>query len=491
MLTASKDKNAPQFANHGSEIVASLVEVYSLISDSWKIVHNDVPLMVSQNVVAFHKGVFYWRGFKGIRPCIMSFNLDDEMFSEIEQPLLDTSCSLLAVKASSDSLLAVYSKSNGGHSGVLELWKMDENGRGWMKAYTIQCNRGVGWTIGFTRSNKFLYATLEELLVSFDLESLKTEFHDVGIPFDRFAIDLSYTPGLLLTIFALVFVLGYACKIRGSRMGISSGLGLNLKLVNFKYKSKWAAEPQKVTEDLLLSLLPMASHPSTLDLEPMATVAGIVTLLDIVTLMKIGEDGPGFWWFFCYIFITSVVPSMPSPSTKKHDLHEREKKLAYVSINALVWHALKWHKQFMRRNGDNVTWHMYEEGIKERFDPVNEDPMVELKNLKQVGSVQAYQDLFEALLNKVDQLKAYAISLFIGGLKKEIGLCVRMFKLNKLVDVYCLAKMQEVTLAIFKNSGQIYCLEVIGSDEIMEDEECELSKQEPVTVTEVEGDTMP
>ncbi|GJU04239.1 hypothetical protein Tco_1114577 [Tanacetum coccineum] len=104
-----------------------------------------------------------------------------------------------------------------------------------------------------------------------------------------------------------------------------------------------------------------------------------------------------------------------------------------------------------KRNEDKVTWHQYEEGIKERFDPVNEDPMVELKILKQVGSVQAYQDLFEVLLNKVDQPEAYAISLFIGGLKDEIGLAVRMFRPNKLTDAYSLAKMQEATLAIPKS----------------------------------------
>nr|GEW56588.1 reverse transcriptase [Tanacetum cinerariifolium] len=117
------------------------------------------------------------------------------------------------------------------------------------------------------------------------------------------------------------------------------------------------------------------------------------------------------------------------------------------------------NSMFLKRNGDNVTWQQYEEGIKERFDPVYEDPIVELKFLKQVGSVQAYQDLFEALLNKVDQLEAYAISLFIGGLKDEIGLAMRIFKPNKLTDAYCLSKMQEATLAIPKcrDQGKIQC----------------------------------
>ncbi|GJU60642.1 retrotransposable element Tf2 [Tanacetum coccineum] len=131
-------------------------------------------------------------------------------------------------------------------------------------------------------------------------------------------------------------------------------------------------------------------------------------------------------------------------------IQDDAQKLMLVSMH-LFDNALNWHKQFLKRNRDNVTWQQYEEGIKKRFDPVNEYPMVELKILKQVGLVQAYQDLFEALLNKVDQPEAYAINLFIGGLKDEIGLAARMFKPNKLTDAYCLAKMQEATLAIPKS----------------------------------------
>ncbi|GKA80244.1 reverse transcriptase [Tanacetum coccineum] len=119
--------------------------------------------------------------------------------------------------------------------------------------------------------------------------------------------------------------------------------------------------------------------------------------------------------------------------------------------------------QFPKFNGEDVQGWLYrvnmfftmdriqEDAQKLMFDPVNEDTMVELKNLKQVGSVQAYQDSFEVLLNKVDEPEAYVISLFIGGLKDEIGLAVRMFRPTKLIDVYSLAKMQEATLAIPKS----------------------------------------
>ncbi|GKA36421.1 hypothetical protein Tco_0722912 [Tanacetum coccineum] len=44
------------------------------------------------------------------------------------------------------------------------------------------------------------------------------------------------------------------------------------------------------------------------------------------------------------------------------------------------------------------------------------------QKIRQMSTVQVYQDLFEALLNKVELTEAYAISLFIRGLKEEIAL---------------------------------------------------------------------
>nr|GEY43811.1 gypsy/Ty3 retroelement polyprotein [Tanacetum cinerariifolium] len=88
--------------------------------------------------------------------------------------------------------------------------------------------------------------------------------------------------------------------------------------------------------------------------------------------------------------------------------------------------------------------------IPKTFDSVFEDPMVELKILKHVTTVQLYQEQFEAMMNKVELSEAYAVTLFIGGLKDEISMHVRMFKPNTLSDVYCLAKMQEATLQASK-----------------------------------------
>ena len=51
--------------------------------------------------------------------------------------------------------------------------------------------------------------------------------------------------------------------------------------------------------------------------------------------------------------------------------------------------ALLWHEQFIKRFGEGSPWNLYEQEVLKRFGAAYEDPMVELKNLKQVGSVQA------------------------------------------------------------------------------------------------------
>ncbi|GJZ92195.1 reverse transcriptase, partial [Tanacetum coccineum] len=105
---------------------------------------------------------------------------------------------------------------------------------------------------------------------------------------------------------------------------------------------------------------------------------------------------------------------------------------------------------YIKKYEDGTPWEMYEGEVIKRFGATYEDLIVDLKNLKQDGSVQQYQESFEALLNKVELNEAYAVSLFIGGLKKEISMPIRMFKITSLIDVYAMAKMQEATNAVLK-----------------------------------------
>lgn len=133
----------------------------------------------------------------------------------------------------------------------------------------------------------------------------------------------------------------------------------------------------------------------------------------------------------------------------KIDEVQEEMKVELAAMH-LSDRALVWHQQFLKKYGDGCPWEFYAEQVLKRFGSVFEDPMVELKNLKQSGTVQAYQDQFEDLLNRLELPKSLAISLFIGGLKDEISLPVRMFKPITLVDLFTMAKMQEKTNSVNK-----------------------------------------
>jgi hypothetical protein len=125
-------------------------------------------------------------------------------------------------------------------------------------------------------------------------------------------------------------------------------------------------------------------------------------------------------------------------------------KIQLVSMH-VFGKALNWHKQFMQKFGEVMTWGVYQTHVKKRFESIFEDSMIELKNLKQTTTVHVYQDCFESLLTKVELPKKYTINLFIGGLKEEIAYAVRMFQPITLIDAFCLSKLQETNNSMSRN----------------------------------------
>nr|GEW16251.1 putative mitochondrial protein [Tanacetum cinerariifolium] len=112
--------------------------------------------------------------------------------------------------------------------------------------------------------------------------------------------------------------------------------------------------------------------------------------------------------------------------------------------------ALVWYQHYVKKYPDNTPWEHFEVEVVKRFGVLYDDLIVELKNLKQTGSVQTYQEAFEALLNRVDLLKLIAVSMFMGGLKPKVGTPMRMFQATTLSETYGLARMQEATNTILK-----------------------------------------
>ncbi|XP_059449450.1 uncharacterized protein LOC132180588 [Corylus avellana] len=106
--------------------------------------------------------------------------------------------------------------------------------------------------------------------------------------------------------------------------------------------------------------------------------------------------------------------------------------------------ALVWFRD-MEMSGCLHDWTVLTQALLERFGPLGYDDLMEaLSKLKQTTSVDDYKEKFEALSNRVrgidDQNR---LSCFLGGLKNEIRLPVRMFKPQSLLAAYGLAKVQE------------------------------------------------
>ncbi|GKB83583.1 putative mitochondrial protein [Tanacetum coccineum] len=85
---------------------------------------------------------------------------------------------------------------------------------------------------------------------------------------------------------------------------------------------------------------------------------------------------------------------------------------------------------------NNTPWEHFEVEVVKRFGVLYDDPIVELKNLKQTGLVQTYQEAFEVLLNRVDLPELVVVSMFMGGLKPEVGTPMRMFQATALSESY-------------------------------------------------------
>ncbi|GJU41587.1 transposon ty3-G gag-pol polyprotein [Tanacetum coccineum] len=82
--------------------------------------------------------------------------------------------------------------------------------------------------------------------------------------------------------------------------------------------------------------------------------------------------------------------------------------------------------QFIRLNGENVSWDVYKSGILQRFGTV-----------------------------RVDISEEHAVSFYLGGLPAEIEMGVGMFRPKILADAYSLTNYQEATLEAVKKKSKI------------------------------------
>ncbi|KAG6695507.1 hypothetical protein I3842_09G101100 [Carya illinoinensis] len=123
------------------------------------------------------------------------------------------------------------------------------------------------------------------------------------------------------------------------------------------------------------------------------------------------------------------------------------KKKVTLAAYHLEGEAKQWWQWYNRsHDGKTISWHKFEKGILRRFGPI-EDYDEALSKIKQKGTFQEYQQEFEKLANRViGWPKKALLGAFMGGLKEDIAIEVRMFRPKGLKNVIDLAKRQDEKL---------------------------------------------
>ncbi|KAJ0836439.1 putative nucleotidyltransferase, Ribonuclease H [Helianthus annuus] len=106
--------------------------------------------------------------------------------------------------------------------------------------------------------------------------------------------------------------------------------------------------------------------------------------------------------------------------------------------------AIQWYKWYTKTRGP-LTWLEFTEALLKRFGPTDyEDPSESLHRLKQLTTVTAYQEAFERLSNRIDGLpEPFLVGCFVGGLKEEIRLEVKLKKPRNLLEAIGFARAVE------------------------------------------------
>ncbi|XP_019259932.1 PREDICTED: uncharacterized protein LOC109237972 [Nicotiana attenuata] len=123
-----------------------------------------------------------------------------------------------------------------------------------------------------------------------------------------------------------------------------------------------------------------------------------------------------------------------------------------VAAMQLEGEDIQWHLAFMRYRQylQPATWTEYVMAMVERSGVDFDDPMEEIKKIRQTGTVKEYQAIFERNLTRVNLSQENAISCFLGGLKHELNIAVKLTNPTTLSQVYKTARMQEAYLAALR-----------------------------------------
>lgn len=104
---------------------------------------------------------------------------------------------------------------------------------------------------------------------------------------------------------------------------------------------------------------------------------------------------------------------------------------------------IQWHQSFIRsKNRVAVTQEEYVVTMRIRFGSHGYDnPLADLRNLKQVSILQQYLNAFEVLYLTIRIREDQDLSFFLSGLKDSLLKLVKMFKKKTLIKAYSFTKL--------------------------------------------------
>ena len=127
---------------------------------------------------------------------------------------------------------------------------------------------------------------------------------------------------------------------------------------------------------------------------------------------------------------------------------ERKVVLAAFHLEGEANRWWQWLKKVYREENKVVTWEKFKKELLVRFGPTEADDFDEaLSRICQSGTLREYQWEFERLANRVDGWPQKALVMaFMGELKEDITLEIRMFKSKTLSEAIELARIRDESM---------------------------------------------
>ncbi|WZZ27587.1 hypothetical protein YC2023_010988 [Brassica napus] len=92
--------------------------------------------------------------------------------------------------------------------------------------------------------------------------------------------------------------------------------------------------------------------------------------------------------------------------------------------------ASTWHQALMQEDDDALilrSWRGYKIRLKERFEEIFDDPMAELKELREIDGIADYNAKFELIQTRLKLSEEYLTCAYLAGLHLDTQMHVRMF----------------------------------------------------------------